>query len=81
MPREGEIVGFDEPGNGVMPLQVSGFMLHLAVEKILHPPFGGHVSAALADVVLASQDDAGKLFRYMEDGFGLYADEYGHIGS
>jgi len=48
----------------------------LSVEKVIHTARGGQSHLSLADVVLGSRDDAKRLFAYLEQGFGLYADEY-----
>jgi hypothetical protein len=76
LPRQGELVSFERPKEGVTPIQVKGFPYQLSVEQVIHTAGGGQGSLSLADVVLGSRDDAKTLFAYLEQGFGLYADEY-----
>jgi hypothetical protein len=80
LPRQGELVSFEQPRQGVIPVNVTGFAHQLAVERVIHGAHGGRILLSLADVVLGSRDDASRLFAYLLDGFGLYADEYDHAG-
>src|SRR5258706_10544098 len=79
VPRQGELVSFEQPKESVAPIQLTGFAYQLGVEHVIHGARGGQVSLSLADVVLGSRDDARRLFAYLADGFGLYADEYDHV--
>jgi hypothetical protein len=78
LPRQGELVSFEQPRQGVMPVNVAGFPHQLAVERVIHGAHGGRTLLSLADVVVGSRGDAAQLFAYMHDGFGLYADEHDH---
>jgi hypothetical protein len=80
LPRQGELVSFAQPRQGVIPVNVTGFSHQLAVERVIHAANGGRILLSLADVVVGSADDAARLFAYLHDGFALYADDYDHAG-
>jgi hypothetical protein len=87
VPPIGSRLVLSSPKNGVLPIQVSGFTGQLRICEILFWPVSPDtvsVSLMLDDVVVASISEGREVMKFLEDGFGLYVDEYerdglGHI--
>jgi hypothetical protein len=78
VPRIGEQISFLFPKNGVSPIILPGFQHALRVEGVIYNA-NSPVAATLISletVVLTSASDAMLLFKFLEDGFGLFGSEY-----
>jgi hypothetical protein len=65
--------------NETLPVLVPGFNGVVKVTDVRFAPASSlvsEVSLSLEDLVLQSEDDARKVMKYLEEGFGLYGDEY-----
>jgi hypothetical protein len=78
VPRSGEVVAFSKPREGVLLPQIDGFSPHLKVKTVVHVPAStaDAVLLELEDITVSSVNDAKKVMKYMEEGFGLYADQH-----
>jgi hypothetical protein len=78
IPPIGSTVKLSDPKNGAK-LEISGYIGHFKVENIIFVPDSDEftkILLSLSDITLKNKDDARKLGRFMEDGFGLFCDEY-----
>jgi hypothetical protein len=79
IPSIGSQISFLFPINEkIMPCIVKEFPGIMKVTEVIYTPSreGGSTSIHLDDVVLHSKDAAKTVMRYLEEGFGLYGDEY-----
>jgi hypothetical protein len=80
VPPIGSAVMLTRPANGVMPVVVEGFNGMLKVTDLRFEPASTStdvsVALSLEDVVVASVEDGRKIMRYLEQGFGLFPEEF-----
>jgi hypothetical protein len=79
VPSIGSSITFLSPRDGVGPVVVPGFTGCVKVTDVRLAPVPSKiagVSLSLEDLVLHSESDARKVMRYLEEGFGLFGDEY-----
>jgi hypothetical protein len=76
VPQTGNIVCFSSPFEGVA--HVGGFSGHLTVKHVLFRPAkdDSGVTIMFDDIVADSRETALEIMRYLEQGFGLFADEF-----
>lgn len=73
VPRAGERLSFQFPHNGILPRQLEGFAMLVAVKGITHLAGAGEgdVFLELEDVELETDEDGAWLLAYLDQGFGL----------
>ena len=78
VPRQGELIGFTFPNNGVLPLNIPSYPHQLRVEQVLHSPkaLAEQVTLMIEPLTLNSIAEARSVMEFLEKGFGLYSDEY-----
>jgi len=78
IPQVGNTIACMFPNNGVLPMVVSGFDGLLTVTNVRFAPqaLKSSISLSLDDVVLQTREDARRVMTYLEEGFGLFGEEY-----
>lgn len=78
VPPIGSSIVLSRPAKAIAPAYIGGFNGQLRVEDLRFEPSSVDVSiaASLESVVVASIDEARKVMKYLEEGFGLIGDEY-----
>jgi hypothetical protein len=81
VPSVGSSISLLFPTNQqTLPINMEDFPGVLKVVNVLFNPsgIGAPVTVTLEDVVLKSESDARIVMKYLEQGFGLFGDEYEH---
>lgn len=78
VPFIGSTIVFTNPGNSAIPIVLDGFSGLLKVTDLRFEPSNADASIALSleDIRVSCIEDARKVMKYLEDGFGLTSDEY-----
>ena len=78
VPFIGSTIIFAHPKNSVTPVILDGFSGFLKVVDLRFEPSDADASVALSleDIRVSHIEDAKKVMKYLEDGFGLSNDEY-----
>jgi hypothetical protein len=78
VPQMGNTVSFMFPNNDVLPVIVKGFDGLVTVAGVRFAPqsLKTAVTLDLGEVVLETREDARKVMTYLEEGFGLFGEEY-----
>jgi hypothetical protein len=84
LPPIGAVVNLSMPANRTEWPKIRGYLGQLRIENIMMIPVDlpaepdrSYVTLMLEDVNLHSVLDGRTLLKYMEEGFGLYGDEFG----
>lgn len=77
-PSKDDCISFSNPiGKDVKPIIVKEFFQSLVVTRVIfNPGLNTRVSLMLEDITVNNENDAKSIVAYLEDGFGLYFDEY-----
>jgi hypothetical protein len=78
VPQVGNTIVCSFPNNGVLPVVVGGFdgLLTVTDVRFAAQALNAPISLSLDDVVLQTREDARKVMTYLEEGFGLFGEEY-----
>jgi len=78
VPQTGNTISFMFPNNDVHPVIVNGFDGLLAVIGVRFAPqsLKTAITLDLGEIMLQTREDARKVMTYLENGFGLFGDEY-----
>jgi len=78
IPQTGNTISFMFSNNDVAPVIVNGFDGLVTVAGVRFAPqsLKTPVTLDLGEIVLHTREDARKVMTYLEEGFGLFGDEY-----
>ncbi|SHM96348.1 hypothetical protein [Rhizobacter sp. OV335] len=78
VPQTGNTISFMFPNNDVQPMIVSGFDGLLTVAGVRFAPqsLKTAITLDLGEITVQTREDARKVMTYLENGFGLFGDEY-----